>query len=323
MKAHAVVLAVVLGATLSFAALAQSKASTWPDRQVRVIAASSAGGGTDTSARLFANWMQTKYKQPFVVENRPGAGQMVATEAVAKSVPDGYTLLVAGSAFAYQPLLLKNVSFDLAKDIAPVAMIAGSGYAFIVSTSIPAKTLAEFIAYAKANPGKLNHGMPGVFDPEFEDIKDRLGIGSIVTVMYKGGPEVVTAVAAGEVQLMQGAVYQANQLIEAGKARILAYTGSQRHAAIPEIPTLIESGYAGLTAGFWTGVFAPSGLSAEITNRINLDAQEMNKAPQTLERYKAQGYDAPYATPEQMRAQMAALTRTAATVFKRLGVKPQ
>jgi tripartite-type tricarboxylate transporter receptor subunit TctC len=141
--------------------------------------------------------------------------------------------------------------------------------------------------------------------------------------MYKGGAPVVAALAAGEVQLMQGATYQAKQLVDAGKARVLAYTGTQRHPAIPDVPTLGELGYPGLTATFWIGVFGPSGLPTEIANQINLDVHDMNKAPEMLERYKTQGYQAVFTTPEEMRAQMLATARTATSVFKRLGVSPQ
>jgi tripartite-type tricarboxylate transporter receptor subunit TctC len=310
-------------AALASASFAQSRTSEYPDRPVRVIAASTPGASIDISARLFASWMQARLKQPFLVENRPGAGGVIGTEAVAKAAPDGYTLLAYASGMHTQPLLFKNVPYDWTRDITPIAITAGSGYAVTISSTIPPKTLAELIAYAKANPGKLHQGLSGSVSPDFEDVKDKLGLGDVVNVMYKGGAQAAAAINVGEVQLMQAGVYQAIPMVQSGRARILGYTGTQRHFAIPDVPTLAELGFPGVTAGFWLGIFGPGGLPAEITSKLSREIQEMNRAPETLERYKGLGYDAYHVTPEQMRAQMLADSKTATAIFKRLGITPQ
>jgi tripartite-type tricarboxylate transporter receptor subunit TctC len=310
-----------LAAGLSVAAGAFAQ-SGYPNRTVRIIAGSAPGASIDITSRLAAQWLQTRLKQPFVVENRPGGSGTIATDAVAKSAPDGHTLLVYAHSLATQRLFVKNVPYDWTRDITPIAYIAGSGYAMIISAAIPPRNLAEFVAYAKANPGKLNHGSAGGVEPSMEEVKNRLGV-DLTMVGYKGGAPLTAAISAGEVQLMFGGSFQGVQLLQSGKGRVIAYTGLSRHYSLPDVPTLTELGYAMPAAGFWLGLFAPAGLPADITGLLNREVREMNKAPETLERYRAQGYEVHDMSPEQVRQELLDTERRAIAIVQKLGIKPE
>jgi tripartite-type tricarboxylate transporter receptor subunit TctC len=319
MKRSSMLGAAAIGFFLSVGAAAQTG---YPTKPVRLIATSAPGASIDITARLAANWLQTRLGQPFVVENRPGAQGVIATEAVAKSPPDGYTLLVHSHTVPTQVLLVKNVPYDWTRDLTPIVIMAGGGYALITATTIPPRTLSEFVDYAKANPGKLNHAAPGGFAPEMEEMKSTLGL-PMERISYKGGAPATAAVAAGEAHLMFGAVFQGLPLAKAGKARVIAYSGATRHPSMPDVPTLSESGYPGYTTGFWLGISGPGGLPASLAGLLNREIREMNKAPETIERYRAQGYEPYELDPEGMRREMLDYAKRSAAVVQRLGIKPE
>jgi tripartite-type tricarboxylate transporter receptor subunit TctC len=204
----------------------------------------------------------------------------------------------------------------------PIAIMAGSGYAITIPTSVPATTLQEFVAYAKANPNKLNQGLAGGFLPEGEEVKEMLGV-KIENVMYRGGAPLTTAIAAGEVQLMFAGVFQGIALRQSGKARMIAYTGLERHPALPDVPTLAESGFPRYATGFWLGLFGPAGLPPGLIEMLNREIREMDKAPETLDRYKALGYEAYDYSPEQVRQELRSLNERATVIVQRLGIKPE
>jgi tripartite-type tricarboxylate transporter receptor subunit TctC len=311
----------IIGSAALLAA-ATALAQPYPSRSIRIVANSAPGASIDISARILANWLGTRLKQSAVVENRPGGGGTIGGEAVVKSPADGYTLLVASHNTSYNNLFVKDISYEWTKDLVPIAKIAGSGYAITVPLAVPARTLAEFVAYAKANPGKLNHGLAGSNVPEMEDVKMRLGL-QVERVMYKGGAPLTQAISVNEVQLMFAGVFQGIQLRDSGKARVLAYTGLRRHASLPDVPALSELGFPNYEAGFWIGVFAPGATPAEIVTKLNAEVNEMNRAPDTLKRYEAQGYEAYSVTPAEMRAEMLELRRRASGIVAALGIKPE
>ena len=322
MTKTAAIAVLAMTAGMVFSAHAQNRASDYPNRPVKVVAASAPGASIDITSRMVAAWLQGRLKQPFVVENRPGAGGVIGTEIVVKSPPDGYTLLGYAPGLSYQTLFIKNVPYDWTKDITPIGIMAGSGYAVTISSVVPARNLGEFIAYAKANPGKLNNGLAGGLVPEIEEMKAKLGV-QIENIMYKGGAPAVTALSAGEVQLMFAGIFQALPMVQGGKAKVLAYTGLKRHHAMPDVPTLAESGFPGYSAGFWLGLFGPGGLPAELAQKLNREIREMNQNPETLDRYKAQGYEVYDVTPEGTRETMLDFSRRAQIVVQRLGIKPE
>jgi len=310
-------MSLLFGLALAGTAAAQS---AYPSRPVRLIAASAAGGSIDLLARTTAQWLQPRLKQPFLVENRPGAQGLVATDMVIKAPADGLTLLVYAHTIVTQQHLLKESTYDWRRDITPIAKIAGSGLVLIISSNIPPKTLGEFIAFAKANPGKLNIALAGGVNPDASEIEDKLGI-ELTPVMYKGGAPATAAIAAGESHFLLGGSYQAVALIQGGKARAIAYTGLKRHYSLPDVPTLSESGFPGYSAGFWVGLFGPAGLPPEITGVLNREIREMNKAPETLERYRSQGYEAYDLTPQELRQEMLDYDSRTSAIITKLGLK--
>jgi tripartite-type tricarboxylate transporter receptor subunit TctC len=308
----------LLVACVSPLAAAQSKGLDYPNRPIKIIVPLGPGASGDINARLFAAWLEGRFKQPVVVENRPGGGTLIGTEAVVKSPGDGYTLLVAAHNVSYLNLVIRGATVQNS-DLSPIGIIAGSGYVLISSTTIPAKTLAELVAYSKANPGKLNYGIAGgTALPELEELRLKIGL-DLTPVQYKGGAQVVQAVQAGDVHFFPGGVFQAQQLANEGKARALAYTELNRHRAIPDVPTVAESrvGMPDFDAHFWIGVLGPAGVPRDIVTRLNREVLEMVQSPETLGRLRNLGYNTYPVTPDQMRAEMEAIRKRVAALVQR------
>jgi tripartite-type tricarboxylate transporter receptor subunit TctC len=251
-------------------------AQAYPTRPVRIIVATSAGGATDILARLLGQWLSERLGQPFVIENRPGGGGNIGTEAVAKAAPDGYTLLLVNSANAVNAALYDKLSFNFIRDVAPVAGIGRESLVMLVHPSFPAKSVAEFIAYAKASPGKISAASPGngsVGHVAGELFKMQTGI-NMVHVPYRGSAPALTDLIAGQIQVFFGSTTTAIAHIRAGRLRALAVTTAKRSETLPEIPTVDEF-LAGFEASFWTGVGTPRNTPAEIIDRLN---KEINAA---------------------------------------------
>jgi tripartite-type tricarboxylate transporter receptor subunit TctC len=245
-------------------------AQNYPARPVRIIVGFSAGGPNDILARLMGEWLSKRFSQPFVVENRPGAGSNLATEAVVRAPPDGYTLLLVGSPNAINATLYDKLDFNFIRDIAPVASVIRGGLVMVVHPSVPAKTLPEFIAYAKANPGKLSYGSGGVggithITPEL--FKMMAGV-DMVHVPYRGVAPALTDLLGGQVQVLFANPTQSIQHIGAGKLRALAITTATRSEALPDIPTVGES-VPGYEASSFFGFGAPRNTPAEIIDKLN------------------------------------------------------
>src|SRR5262245_48157029 len=243
-------------------------AQPYPSRPVRIIVGYAAGGGNDTIARLMGQWLSERLGQPFVIENRPGAGSNIATEAVVKSSADGYTLLFFDSASATNATLYEKLNFNFIRDIAPVAGVFRVPLVMLVNPSVPAKTVPEFIAYAKANPGKLNMASPGsgtVTHVAGELFKVMTGV-NLVHVPYRGGAPALTDLIGGQVQVYFGG--STIEYIRAGKLRALAVTTATRSDALPDIPTVGDF-VPGFEASLWLGVGAPKSTSPDIIDKLN------------------------------------------------------
>ena len=238
---------------------------------VKIVVPFAAGGPVDVMARLLANALPATLGQPVIVENRPGAGNTLGSRQAAEAPADGYTLMVsAASGLIISPLIYKTAGYDAAS-FAPVALIAETPQVLVVNPSLPAKTLAEFIALAKANPGKLNYSTGGVGTvPHLsaELFKTETGT-QILHVPYKGGGPALTAVVAGEVQMTMDTLATSLQMIEAGKLRALAVSAAKRSPELPNVPTMTEAGYPALTTGAWTALLAPRDTPPEIVARLN------------------------------------------------------
>jgi tripartite-type tricarboxylate transporter receptor subunit TctC len=252
------------------------RAQAYPSRPVRLIVPLAPGGATDIVARLISQWMSEHLGQPFVIDNRPGAGGNLGTEAVVKAQPDGYTILMASTTNAINATLYDKLSFNFIRDIAPVATISRNGLVMVVHPSIPAKTVPEFIAYAKANPHKLNMASPGNGSPNHvsgELFKMMAGV-EMVHVPYRSGAPALTDLLGGQVQVMFPATVSSIEYIRDGRLRALAVTTATRWDALPDIPTLGEF-VPGYEASNWFGMCAPNATPVEIVDKIN---KEINAA---------------------------------------------
>ena len=247
------------------------RAQAYPTRSVRIVAGFLAGSTTDIVARLLAHWLQDRLGQPFIVENRPGAGGTLATELVVGALPDGYTLLMTNSAHAINAALDTNQRFNIRRDIAPIGAIVSVPNVMVVNPAVPAATVPDFIAYAKANPGKLNMGSAGMGSSGHlagELFKMMAGV-DLVHVPYRGSPAALSDLLAGQVQVYFAPMPPAIEHIRAGTLRALAVTTATRWAALPEVPAVAEF-VPGYEAGTWSGLAAPANTSAGVIDVLNM-----------------------------------------------------
>jgi tripartite-type tricarboxylate transporter receptor subunit TctC len=245
-------------------------AQTYPSRPVRIVVGFPPGGPTDIAARLIGQSLSERLGQQFVIENRPGAGSNIGTEAVVRAPPDGYTLFLAYSANAINATLYDKLNFSFIRDIAPVAAINREPLVMLVNPSFPAKTVPEFIAYAKANPGKINFASGGNGTPPHvsgELFKMMTGV-NLVHVPYRGGGPALTDLLGGQVQSMFVAISASIEYVRAGNLRPLAVTTASRSDALPDIPTVGDF-IPGYEASTWCGIGAPKGTSAEVIDKLN------------------------------------------------------
>src|SRR5215831_15658736 len=253
-----------------------ARAQTYPSRPVRLIVGAPAGGGFDIVARLMGQWLSERLGQSFVIENRPGAGSNTATEAVVRALPDGYTLVLVTAVNAISTSLYEKLSFNLSRDIAPVASITRVPDVMVANLSVPSRTVPEFIAYAKANPGKLTMASGGVGTPshlEGELFKTMTGV-DMLHVPYRGTAPSLTDLLGGQVQVTFTSIPSVIEYIRAGRLRALAVTTATRSDALPDIPTM-DSFLPGYEGGIWYGLGAPKATPAEIVNKLN---KEVNAA---------------------------------------------
>jgi tripartite-type tricarboxylate transporter receptor subunit TctC len=247
-------------------------AQAYPSRPVRIIAPTAPGGAPDIIARLIGPWLSQRLGQQFVVENRPGSGNNIGTEAVVRAAPDGYTLLVVSSSNTINATLYDKLNFVFLRDIAAVAGIISLPFVMVVNPSVPAKTVPEFIAHAKANPGKISFGSPGIGTPGHvsgELFKIMTGV-EMIHVPYRGGAPVMTDLLGGQVQVLFGTTSLTVEQVRAGKLRALAVTGATRWEGLPDVPTLGEF-VSGYEATSLFGLGAPKQTPAAIIERLNRD----------------------------------------------------
>jgi tripartite-type tricarboxylate transporter receptor subunit TctC len=247
-----------------------AQAQAYPSRPVRIIVGAPAGGGIDITARLIGQWLSERLGQQFVIENRPGAGSNIAAEAVVRAPPDGYTLLLVTPANAINATLYGGLSFDFIRDIAPVGALMRAPLVIVVHPSLTPKTVPEFIAYAKANPGKVNMGLGGtggVDQLSGELFKMMTGV-NMTLVPYRGMAPALTDLLGGQVQVIFSSIPAAIGYIKAGKLQALAVTSAVRAEALPHLPTVDEF-VPGLEASQWYGIGAPKGTPADIVNKLN------------------------------------------------------
>ena len=286
--------------TVVLAALGPASAQSYPTKPIRVIVPFAAGGAVDVLARLVSAKMSESVGQPVIIENRAGAAGNVAADAVAKSPPDGYTILQNTNGQAISPSLYKSLPFDAVKDFTPVTQLVASQLLLVATPSLPAKSVQELIALAKAKPGSLNYGMTGIGNPlhlTVEMFKHAAGI-ELQAVPYRGDAPLNTALIAGEVHLAVVPFATAKPHVEAGRLRALAIPGAKRSPALPQVPTIAESGLPGFESSSWQGWFVPANTPGEIVALIQREAAKALNAPDVRERLEATANEVVASTPE-------------------------
>jgi len=297
-------------------------AQAYPSRSVHLIVPFGSAGATDITARLIGQWLSERLGQQFVIENRPGAGGNIATEAVVRAAPDGYTLLYITTANASNATLYDKLNFNFVRDIAPIAPIVSFPYIMVVNPSVPAKTLPEFIAYAKANPGKINMASPGIGSTPhvngelFKVMTDT----NMVHVPYRSAAAVMTDLLSGQVQLYFGTTASSLEYVRTGKLRALGVTIERRLDALPEIPTVAEF-VPGYEASNWYGVGAPKATPAQIIDKLNKEISASLADPNMKARFADLGGTVLAGSPADFGKLIADETEKWAKVVKFAGIK--
>ena len=276
-------------------------AQDYPTRPIRIVVPFGAGGPADVAARVLGNAMQEGFKQPFVIENRPGAGAVIGTQEVAKSPPDGYTLLMMSNTQTANESLVPQRKYELMRDLVPIAPINYSDLVIVVHPSVPAKTLKEFITLAKSQPGKLNYASSGQGTPYHmagELFKSMAGI-DLVHVPYRNSGEARNGVIGGQVQMMIDAVTTMAPNVNQGQVRALATTGKTRSSVLPEVPTVEEAGLPGYEAAIWLGLMAPTGTPKPVIEKLNGAINDAVKRPEIVKLWADQGALPMSMTPEE------------------------
>jgi len=314
-----------LGALAASSALARpALAQSWPTRPIRFIVPFPAGGSTDIIARIMAQWLTTRLGQTVVVENKPGGGTNIAVQAVVNAAPDGYTLLFAVVTATINPSRYKSLPFDFQRDIAPVAGLAELPLVMEVTPSLPTKTVAEFIAYAKANPGKISFASFGartISHLAIELLRIQTGI-DVLHVPYQGGAPMVTDLLAGRVQAGVDALPNSLPHIRAGSLRALAVLSPKRTPALPDLPAMADT-VPGYDVRTWTGIGAPKGTPNAVVERLSREVNAGLADANVQKRFAQVGAVPLHYTPAEMRDMIAQDLKKWARVVKLAGLEPQ
>jgi tripartite-type tricarboxylate transporter receptor subunit TctC len=301
----------------------EGHAQIYPNRPIKMIVPFPPGGPIDVIGRLIAEQMSTSLGQRVFIENRPGAGATVGTAAAANAGPDGYTLLFAPSAaLAVSPVLYKNAGYDPVKSFVPIAMVSSGSLLLAVGPSVPAKSVKELVAYAKANPGKLNYGSALGTAPHIAWALFNQQTGSnVVYIPYKGNAQAITDLLGGQVHMNIDAPATLLPHIAEGKLRPLAVTGAERDSNLPELPTMVESGYPEFVMTFWTGVAAPAGTPRPLVEQVNKAVNAALQSPEVADGFKKFRVVAKPGSPEAFGEFIAAEAKKWSTVIRSAGIE--
>ena len=311
---------------LAFACLAAGSAAAqaYPSRPIRLIVPFTPGGTNELLALLISQKFQEKWGQPVVFENRPGAGGNIGADAVAKSAADGYTLLFGTNTLTMNPFLVRQIPFDVQKDFAPVAMFATTPFIVVVNNDLPVRNIAELIAHAKANPGKLSFGSPGNGTPHHlgtEMFKTMAGV-DMVHVPYKGSTNALTDVVTGNLQLMWVTINVGMPLVKGAKLRAIALGEPKRSATYPDLPTVAET-LPGYEVTAWYAMFAPAGTPPEIVSQLAAELARIFRLPEMSERLVPTGVEITLQDSAQLRATVASDLARWRKVAADAGLKPE
>ena len=284
---------------MALADIAGARADTYPSRPVRLIVPFAAGGLNDVVARLVAPYLERALGQPFIIDNRPAASGIVGTDATAKATPDGYTLLMVASSFTVIPATHQKVPYDAQRDLAPIVMVAKNALLFLVNPKVPAKSLAEFVALAKADPGKFNYASPGAATQTHlvvELFSQRAGI-KLQHIPYRGGAPAMTAMVAGDTQFTAISTLLSLPQIQSAALRAIASGSLTRDPQLPDLPTVAEQGFPGFEAIQWIGLLTTAGTPTEIIERLNAEVNRALRDPDLIAKFAQQGISPAGGTP--------------------------
>ena len=302
---------------------APAYAQSWPTRPVRLVVPFPPGGPADAIGRILAEPLSEAWGQPVVIDNRGGAGGNIGADVVAKSPPDGHTLLLAASSHEQGAALYRRLAFDPIRDFTPITQVAYYSLVVVVHPSVPANNLREFEAYMRANPGRLTMTSAGVGTPTHltaELFRTRAGL-EFTHVPFQGAAPAHTALLAGQVQAMFHNPVLAVPAVQAGRLRAVATTGAARARALPEVPTLAESGYPGFEAGTWYAVLGPAGMQPAVVSRIDADLRRVVALQSVGERFARQSLETRQLGPEDLAATMRSELERWGEVIRRLGIQ--
>ena len=295
-------------ALLTAADVAGAQTDTYPSRPVRLIVPFAAGGLNDVVARLVAPYLERAFGQPFIIDNRPAASGIVGTDATAKATPDGYTLLMVASSFTVIPATHQKVPYDAQRDLAPIVMVAKNALLFLVNPKVPAKSLAEFVALAKADPGKFNYASPGAATQTHlvvELFSQRAGI-KLQHIPYRGGAPAMTAMVAGDTQFTAISTLLSLPQIQSAALRAIASGSLTRDPQLPDLPTVAEQGFPGFEAIQWIGLLTTAGTPSEIIERLNAEVNRALRDPDLIAKFAQQGISPAGGTPADFQRTIAA-----------------
>jgi tripartite-type tricarboxylate transporter receptor subunit TctC len=317
--------AILLSAPLAHAQPAPAGAQSYPAKTVRVIVGFAPGGSTDVTARIIAQKMSDAWRQQIIVDNRPGAGGNIGAELVAKAPPDGYTLLLATTGvMAINQKLYRTMPYDAVRDFAPITQIGSLPLILIVHPSLPAHSVKELIALAKARPGQLSYassGVGGATHMTAEIFRMMAGI-DIVHIPYKGSGQAMADLVGGQVPIAFDQITSSLPNVESGKLRALAVTSAKRFPSVPKLPTMSEAGVPGYDAVSWNGLAAPAGTSPEILLRVQKEVARIVQLPDIRDRFFKDGIEAVASTPEQFAAHIRSERAKWEKVVVAAGIKP-
>lgn len=307
---------------LAVTPLAAAQGQSYPTKPLRLIAPSSPGSGVDIVARFFAQKLSEQVKQQVIVENRAGAGANLGAEIAAKSAPDGYTLFMGTPAHTINPSLYRRLNYDIVKDFTAISLVSTGQYVLIAHPSLPAKTVPQLIALAKAQPGQLNYGSagPGNATHLAGELFRTMAKVNIVHVPYKGSGPALVDLVGGQVQCMFSNLTAALPHMKSGKLRAIAVTGDKRTPIVPALPTIAESALPGYEVSSWYGLLAPAGTSAEIIARLNNEVGGAMRAPEMKDRLAAEGADPAPGTAGEFAALLKTEIAKWSNVIKQAGI---
>jgi len=300
-------------------------AQTYPSRPIRMLIPFTPGGGADISGRIIGKALGERMSVQFVIDNRPGASTMIATDIVAKATPDGYTLLMSTGTHTINPSIFIKRPFDEVRDFTPIVIVSNSPNMIAVSLKAPVKSIPDFVAHAKANPGKINYGTGGHGTHQhmaLELFRVLAGI-ELVHVPYKGGVPAITDTIGGQIVMVSTSVPALQPYVKAGRVRAIAVTSAKRSSSMPEVPTIAEQGYPGFDVNYWLGLMGPAKLPPAVVQRINQEVNAAIKLPEVREQFIFNGAEPAGGTPGEFLALVKREIKEWAEVVKKTGITPQ